>query len=93
MVLRQENSAMSKSCKHQNDFIYDDCAYSENNKLLRETLNCSLFGNIRSSNDRQQMAKECTLLDVSQSGQEAFRDIVYGKANIFVPINIIDIFD
>ena len=74
---------MSKSCKHQNDFKYDNCAYNENGKLLRKKLNCSfefLFGNSKSSNG-QRIMEECKLLDVSESGKEPFRDIAYGNTN------------
>ena len=55
--------------------------YKENGKLLSENLNCSFqfwFGDNKASRAKH-TTEECKLMDVSESGQDTFRDTVYGN--------------
>ena len=55
--------------------------YKQNGKLLSENLNCSFrfwFGDNKALQDKR-TTEECNLTDISESGQDIFRDIVYGN--------------
>ena len=82
-VQKNENSGQLDSCRHKNDYKYDDCVYGIHGQMMKDELGCSfefVFGKNDSSSN--EAVEECILNDVN--GKEAFKDIVYGIIQLFL---------
>ena len=68
---------MSESCKREFDYAYDTCIYGAQQKLMKETFNCTfkLFSN-RGNTSVNEKLKECKIINITNNGSNKFHDIL-----------------
>ena len=76
----KEQSAIAKSCTHENNFNYDTCIYGLSHNKLKKELNCDFSFIVGGNNlSHSKISKECKLFDLSAKEQTHFKEILTGK--------------